>query len=200
MQHMEMLLGQREKRPVESFNDKWLSQPSPQFPDDAVGELNVELLRAIGLFAQTQSLTASLAPNLAPVLVWALAVGDSDEVCGAPINASDARLCSLPAPAASSNAHEMTTRLEVQQRWRLPVYDSLTQRLRVRVLIKELAKDVSELCSAELSLAELRINVETKRALVLTMPGRRDPALIHLQVTFRFLSSPVPDDDGSQDA
>ena len=71
------------------------------------------------------------------------------------------------------------------------MHDSLTQRLRLRVLIKELAKELTVLSDAELPLSDLRINTQAARAVVLPIAGRRDPALLHLRLTYRLLASPA---------
>ena len=141
----------------------------------AVGELTVELVRATGLVTQTQSRLA----NLAPLLVFSLAVGDGDELRGDPIRASAATL--------RTERFAETTQLNLQQRLLLAVHDSLTQRLRVRVLIKEplIAKDLSVLASTELPLADLRLNTTASKSAPLSFGGRRDPALLQLNLTYR---------------
>ena len=158
----------------------------------AVGEVHVEVLHATGLVTPSQrSVAASLsAPNLAPTLIFGLAVGDETEipVRGAPINASAAKAYTSP-PTRPGAPRGQTTRLEVEQTWRIAVHDSLTQRLRVRVLIKEIAKELSVLGDAEMPLADLRLNVTASKAVVLPISGRRDPALLHLRITYMLLAA-----------
>ena len=135
----------------------------------AVGELTVDLLHATGLVTETQARLA----NLAPLLLFALAVGDGDEVRGEPFSASAARQYVVPAASAAARPLAETTRIELRQRLVLPVHDSLTQRLKMRVLIKEpiMAKELTVLASAELSLADLRLGTVAAKRIPLTFGG-----------------------------
>ena len=153
----------------------------------AVAELLVEVLHATGLAAP--NLAEEIAPNLAPTFVFGLAVGDESEllVRGAPINASAAKAHAAP-NARPGAPKAVTTRLEVKQQWRLAVHDSLTQRLRLRVLVKEIAQELTILGDAEMPLSDLRLNMPANRAVVLPIAGRRDPALLHLRVTYSLLA------------
>ena len=154
----------------------------------AVGELTVELMHATGLVTETQRHLA----NLAPLLVFALDLGDGDEARGEPLSASGAQSYVMPAglPAGFASGVSRpaeTTRLPVNQRLRLAVHDSLTQQLRLRVLIKEplIAPDLSILAVAYLPLKELRLGMTAPKRIPLPFDGRRDPALLHLNVTLR---------------
>ena len=69
------------------------------------------------------------------------------------------------------------------------MHDSLTQRLKLRILIKEIAKELSVLGDAEMPLADLRLNVTASKAVVLPISGRRDPALLHLRITYMLLAA-----------
>jgi hypothetical protein len=162
--------------------------------DGAVGELAVELLHATGLVTESQSLLGtSLAPNPAPSLVFELAVGDGEGSRGAEISASEAHL-----HTASAWTVAETYRLEVQQNFKLGVHDSLTQRLRLRVLIRETSKfgiegEFDVLAITELPLSDLRLGTTASRAVVLPISGRHDPGLLHLTLTYRLRSgSPAP--------
>ena len=139
---------------------------------------------------ETQRRVAALSsPNLAPTLIFSLTIDNEYEARGAALNARDATpyVQTDHRMLTSGGAMGETTRLEVNQQWRLPVHDSLTQRLRLRVLIKELAKELTVLCDAELPLADLRLNTPAARAVVFQIKERRDPALLHLRLTYRLL-------------
>ena len=156
----------------------------------AVGELHIDVLHATGLVTETQRRVAALSsPNLAPTLIFSLTIDNEYEARGAALNARDATpyVQTDHRMLTSGGAMGETTRLEVNQQWRLPVHDSLTQRLRLRVLIKELAKELTVLCDAELPLADLRLNTPAARAVVFQIKERRDPALLHLRLTYRLL-------------
>jgi hypothetical protein len=163
-------------------------------------------------------------------------------VRGEHIRASDATLHVTPTPPTPLALLPETTKLEVEQQWRLcvraqpqtrpygppthsaactaartarasscarraavralprllavgsrrPVHDSLTQRLRLRVLIKEIAKERAVLGGVEVPLADLRLNAPAARAVVVPLAGRRDPALLHLRLTYSlFHNSPA---------
>ena len=58
----------------------------------------------------------------------------------------------------------------------------------MRLCIKEIAVELKELGSSELALAALRVNVPALHAVPLPLAGRQEPAMIHLQVTFRLLT------------
>ena len=153
----------------------------------AVGELHVQVLHATGLVLERQNrLASSLTPSLAASIYVSLAVGEGHELRGEPISYSGLR--HVPSKARGDASGE-DAHLDVGQRFRLAVHDSLTQRLRLRALVKELGKDLSELGAAEISLSDLRVGATATKKVVLPLAGRPSPALFHLQVTYRLLAS-----------
>jgi hypothetical protein len=133
----------------------------------AVGELYARVLHATGLTLESACLYLSLS------------LGDGAETSGRGVNAL------LTAPREQ---------LQIDQQFRMCVHDSLTQRLRLRVLIKELAKDLAELGTAELPLADLRANVPAMRSIVLPIAGSHASATFHMQLTYRLLRKQDEDD------
>jgi hypothetical protein len=168
----------------------------------AVGELIVHLTHVAGLVLDRPSrLASSLGPFLAASLYVHLAVGDGAEQRGKLLSASAVHAAasggtsgttpSRGADADAISAAEAEGHFVVNQSescFRLCVHDSLTQKLRMRLSIKEIAVELKELGSAELALAALRVNVPALHAVPLPLAGRQEPAMIHLQVTFRLLT------------
>ena len=168
----------------------------------AVGELIVHVTHVVGLVLERPSrLASSLGPLLAASLYVHLAVGDGAEQRGKLLNASAVHAAagggtsvttpSRGADADAINAAEAEGHFVVNHSescFRLCVHDSLTQKLRMRLCIKEIAVELKELGSSELALAALRVNVPALHAVPLPLAGRQEPAMIHLQVTFRLLT------------
>ena len=146
----------------------------------AVGELFVHVTHIAGLRLEQPAsrLAASLAPTLASSVYVSLAVGDGVEEMGKAIDAG----------AGAPRGVEATT-LSVGQYFRLCVHDSLTQLLRVRLSIKELGRETKDLGTAELSLADLRVNAPVVRAVPLSLVDSEKPGpILHLSVTYRLLT------------
>lgn len=143
----------------------------------AVGELYVHVLRVTGLMLEPHlSELLMRVPMVASSLFVGLAVGeDGTESIGSAISTSGA--------SAGGQSGEVT--LPIEQHFRLGIHDLLTQRLRLRVLIKEIAQELAELGSAELSLADLRVGSPAQHVVALPGPARRSSALVHLQLTFK---------------
>ena len=58
---------------------------------------------------------------------------------------------------------------------------------RLRVYLKEIHKELTVLGDAELPLGDLRVSVAAGRAARLPVAWRRDPALVHMRVTYKHL-------------
>jgi len=153
----------------------------------AIGELFVHITRVNGLVVEKPSRASSIAPTLAPSLYYiCLAVGEGAEVKSRPFST-----ISIGPEGTAPQPHRTTTEegdLVVDQYFRFCVHDSLTQRLRLCLCIKELATEVKELGATELSLASLRVNVSAVHAIQLPLAGGRQSAILNMQITFRLLS------------
>ena len=79
--------------------------------------------------------------------------------------------------------------------------DLLTQRLTLRVLVKEVGVPLAELANETISLADLRAGAPAVRAVQLSLATRAGrpappPAVVHLNLTYNLLATEDPHDDG----
>ena len=103
-----------------------------------------------------------------------LSVGDGDE----------ARSCGVETGRIERGS------LELSQRFRLRVHDSITQQLNVAayLLTRQPKKQLALLGSASVSLAELRIGGVSRRKIELN-DDRHTPTVLHCNMTYRLLST-----------
>ena len=142
--------------------------------------------------------------SLAPDVQIGLAVGDGDEIRGTPVSSSAAFAAGEgegEGAAGGGAAGGGETRLDVMQHFRLVVHDLLTQRLTLRVLVKEVGVPLAELANETISLADLRAGAPAVRAVQLSLATRAGrpappPAVVHLNLTYNLLATEDPHDDG----
>ena len=136
-----------------------------------VGELNVDVKHISGLAIAEGRSSSSL--------FVCLAVGEGEEIMGKPLR--------VPTNHGPDGPHGV--QIPVDQHFRLCVHDLLTQRLHLRLMVKDNASEMRVHGAADVSLAEMRINTPLVQAVMLSIMSRQAPATVHFRMSFKLLAA-----------